>query len=191
MRLRIVFRVGDDGGGFGDLQPVGDRVRAEQDGGRDRDEPRLPAGDMCDCGHRILRQQNQNAVALLQAGGDKCVRELVRHAVEFAKGDLADRAVGALMDQRDLGGIGDVTVADIARDVVALGNMPAERVVDFPVCVATRQHSLHRDPPVRSPSAAMRHYNPTKTWMKHCLDRRAPLRTGRTGRNGFLHGGRA
>ncbi len=115
-RLRVAEPVADP------LVPVEDRHRQQDRAGLPRAEERRRR-----LGRR--RQQHRDPVAALHAALGQQPREAVGHVLQLAPVDLADRAVGILVDHREL--VARVLVTDVRGDVVALGHLPRVRGTRF------------------------------------------------------------
>ena len=96
---------------------------------------------MGNAGRGMLAEEQDHAIADLQAEMLQGVGELIRRALNIAKGVGLERAVGPLMDERDLRRIGGMPIADVGRDIVTRRKPPLEGVVDLLVRPSARgQH---------------------------------------------------
>ena len=100
-QLRQPLRVGDDGLHAGVLQPVGQRIDAEQNRQRHRDRAHLVDRDMPGGRLRRLRQQHRDAVAARDAVRGERVGEPVRGLAQPAERDLFGPAVRAHVQDRE------------------------------------------------------------------------------------------
>ena len=135
------LRVGDQRPGAGILQPVGDRVDAEQHRERQRDGAELVDGDVDRRDLRRLRQQDRDAVAARNAVGGEHIGEPVRGLAQRAIGHLVDAAVGAHVEDGNAARFGlRPAVADVDADIVARRHLPAERTVERIVVARSGKH---------------------------------------------------
>ena len=81
---------------------------------------------MRDRGPGVLAEQQHDPVAFDQPERNQKVGELVGLSLYFAEGHLPWFVVGAHPDQGDLVRLAGMAVTDIARNVVARGNIPAK-----------------------------------------------------------------
>ena len=139
--LGEALRVGQQRLGAGILQPVGQRIRPEQDRDRQRDRAKLVDRDMGGGDFRRLRQQDGDAVAALDAVRAQHIGEPVRG---LAQGAVADGVFAPVrMDVQDGEPAGlslRPAVADIDADIVARRHLPAELAIDVVVIGEAGQH---------------------------------------------------
>ena len=131
LHRRQIGEVGDHDPHADGVEAIGDRVGREQDRSRNRDQSRLPAGDVSDRGPGVLAQQQHHPIAFDETERQQQIGQLVGLALHLAEGHLPGLAVAVLADQRDLAGIAGVTVADIGGDVVARRDVPPERRIEL------------------------------------------------------------
>ena len=93
---------------------------------------------MGNAGRGMLAEEQDHAITHLQAEMLQGVGELIRRALNIAKGVGLERPVGPLMDERDLRRIGGMPIADIGCDIVTRGKPPLEGVVDLLVTLRAR-----------------------------------------------------
>ena len=122
VEARRVGLVGDEDLRAGVGQAVADAVVAVEDGHRQQQRAELPRAEEDRRGLRRRRQHHRDAVAALHPGRGQRVRRLGGQRLELAPVHVAPRPVEALPDHREL--VGRVLVADVGRDVVALGHAP-------------------------------------------------------------------
>ena len=140
--LGEALHVGDQRLGAGILQPVGDRLGAEQHGERQRDGAELVDRDVDRGDLGRLRQQDGDPVAGPDAVGGERVGEFVRRIAQPAVADIVGLAVRADSDDRELAGLAiGPAIAYLDADVEFRRNLPAESAVNLVVVAARRQHA--------------------------------------------------
>ncbi len=140
-KLGEALCIGDDGFHTGVLQPVAQRIDAEQDRKRHRDRAELVDRDMPGGRLRRLRQQHRDAVAARDAFLAQRVCEPVGGLAQPAERDLFGLAVGAdVQDREPAWVLRGPLVADIDADVVTGEFRPAEVTVKLIVVADVRQH---------------------------------------------------
>ena len=140
--LFIPGRVGHQHPGAAVAQPVFQRLRPEQGEQRDRDQPRLEAGDMGNRRLRRLRQQHGQPVTALKPMRRQHIAEPVGQPPHLREGMTANGAVLLLHDQGHPAGIIGVLVADIDADVVAVRDLPREAPGKLRIIVVAGQHGV-------------------------------------------------
>ena len=142
VELCQALRIGDERPGAGILQPVGERLRPEQQRERQRHRRKLVDRDMRDHGLGRLRQQDRDPVAAVDAVRTQRIGEPVRLRPQRAIADIVDAAVGMDMNDRGAAGLAQSpAVADIHADIVAIGDRPAKFAVQLFVVVVSVEAS--------------------------------------------------
>ena len=138
--LRQSLRVGDQRARAGILEPIGDRVDAEQHCQRQRNCAELVDGDVAHCDGRPLRQQDRDPIAAPNAAGRERVGEPVRGFTQLAVIHFFNFAIGPHVENRSTRRI-DLcpAVADVDANIVARRNLPAERAVERGVLARVRK----------------------------------------------------
>ena len=147
--LRQALCIGDQRHRAGILQPVGDRVRTEEERRRQRDRRKLVDRDMRGGDLRHLRQENRNAVAALDALRAQHIRQAVGRLLQPAEGDVVVAAIGVHMHDRDPPRIQSCpAIADIDADIVIGRNLPAELAIERVVVLDLWKHDTRRAKPI-------------------------------------------
>ena len=147
--LRQTLRIGDQRDGAGILQAIGNRIRPEQQRGRQRDRRELVDRDMRGGDFRHLRQENCDAVAAFHALRAQHIGEAIGGVLQPAEGDVVVTAIRMHMHDRDAARIERrPAVADIHADIVIGRNLPAELAIELVVILDLRKHDTRRAKPI-------------------------------------------
>ena len=136
------LRVGEQRLGAGILQPIGERIGAEQHRQRQRDGAELVDRDVDRRDLGRLRQQDRDAVAALDAVRRERIGEPVRCLAQPAVAHVLRAAVLRHGDESELARVAlGPAVADLDADIELRRHLPAELAVHFLVAAALRQHA--------------------------------------------------
>ena len=161
--LGPVGEVGDQRGGAGVGQPVFDRLGPEQHEQGDGDEAGPVGGEVGERGLGRLRQQDRDPFARGVTQPDEHVRQAVRRPADLLEREPLDGASLVLEDQREVvGPRRGVPVDRVDRDVVALGDVPAERVSQRLVRPAVGHAADDTGGPDRRPDRGPRRPDPNR-----------------------------